>query len=96
MLLSRIMNLSKWSVCIYPAKKNYPNKNYGFYFVKNQASALKEEENREGKPYERGKNQGKENITNDVGTMGGRGEVTQDNPTRGRKFLSNRAFDPKP
>ena len=70
---------------------------YGFDFVKKAASATAEE-NREGKQHERGRNEGKGNVTNDVGTMGGWGEAIQNNPTRGRKPLSNRGLtlNPKP
>ena len=43
---------------------------YGSDFVKKAASAT-EEENRDGKEHERGRNEGKENDKNDVGTRAG-------------------------
>ena len=46
--------------------------------------------------HKRRRNEGKRNITYDVGSMGGWGEGTQDKATRGRISLSNRGLDFKP
>ena len=68
--------------------KELVQKNTALILENEAASATEEEEeeNREEKQHERGRNEGKENVTNDVGTTGGGGEAARYSQTK-KKYL---------
>ena len=62
--------------------EEWNQKNTALILENEAASATEEEENREGKQHERRRNEGRENVTNDMGTTGGWGEAAKYSQTK--------------